>query len=215
MCCRPRFLYRRGRQGPRRLYGPGLGSKKRREEPSQSRRRAPRVGWPRRSRELLQCSPRPGGLSLCASTSAVPQAIPIGPDTADHAFSPSRVAAPDDRNPPFAMFRRRFDQRPLRAVRAVSRPQWYDGYGADSGPSRGDPGRPASRPSRRSAGAAMNARYGRTFAVPGRCWKADVPPNPAVHAVSRYSGSRYPRIARSLPRNPLIAPIMTIALFLL
>jgi hypothetical protein len=25
----------------------------------------------------------------------------------------------------------------------------------------------------------------RTFAVPGRFWKADVPPNPAVHAVSR------------------------------
>jgi hypothetical protein len=67
MCCRPRFLYRRQRQGPRRLCGRGLGSKKRREEPSQSWRRAPRVGWPRRSRELLRCSPRPGCLSLCAN----------------------------------------------------------------------------------------------------------------------------------------------------
>src|SRR5580704_18485469 len=29
-------------------------------------------------------------------------------------------------------------------------------------------------------GLSINARYGRTFAVPGRCWRADVAPNPAI-----------------------------------
>jgi len=37
------------------------------------------------------------------------------------ALPPSRVAAPDDRNPPFAMFRRRIDRRPLRADLCRSR----------------------------------------------------------------------------------------------
>jgi hypothetical protein len=36
-------------------------------------------------------------------------------------------------------------------------------------------------PWRWSASASLDARSGRTFAVPGRCWKAAVPPNPAVH----------------------------------
>jgi hypothetical protein len=35
---------------------------------------------------------------------------------------------------------------PLRALRAISRSQSNDGYGADTGPSRGDPRRRASRP---------------------------------------------------------------------
>jgi hypothetical protein len=35
-------------------------------------------------------------------------------------------------------------------------------------------------PSQCSAGTLSNARSGRTFAVPRRCWKADVAPNPAI-----------------------------------
>jgi hypothetical protein len=38
-------------------------------------------------------------------------------------------------------------------------------------------------PWRWSASASLDARFGRTFAVPGRCWKAGVVPNPAVRAV--------------------------------
>ena len=37
-------------------------------------------------------------------------------------------------------------------------------------------------PSRCSAGALINARIGRTFAVPGRFWKAAILPNPAFDA---------------------------------
>jgi hypothetical protein len=37
-------------------------------------------------------------------------------------------------------------------------------------------------PWRWSASASLDARSGRTFAVPGRCWKAGVLLNPAVHA---------------------------------
>ena len=52
-----------------------FGLKKRREEPFQSWRRAPSVGWPRRSPELLRCSLRPPASHSAASTSAVRQAI--------------------------------------------------------------------------------------------------------------------------------------------
>jgi hypothetical protein len=59
----------------------------------------------------------------------------------------------------------------------------------------------------------MNVWSGRTFAVPGRCWKAGVLPNPAVHAISRsradHAGHRPERL---WPRKPLIVHIMTNAL---
>jgi hypothetical protein len=42
-------------------------------------------------------------------------------------------------NPPFAMYRRHLDQCPLWAVKAISRSQLNDGYGADCGRSRGGP----------------------------------------------------------------------------
>jgi hypothetical protein len=38
------------------------------------------------------------------------------------------------------------NQRALRAVNAISRPQWNDGYGVDCGRSRGGPCRSAIRP---------------------------------------------------------------------
>jgi hypothetical protein len=38
------------------------------------------------------------------------------------------------------------EEPPLRAVKPTSRPQLNGGYGADSGPSRGDPSRRAIRP---------------------------------------------------------------------
>ena len=41
----------------------------------------------------------------------------------------------------------------------------------------------AIRPSQGFAGALINARFGRTFAVPGRFGKAGVLPNPAFRAV--------------------------------
>jgi hypothetical protein len=55
--------------------------------------------------------------------------------TAVEARSPDIIAWGEER--------RRY---PLPAVRRVSRSQWNGGFGADSGPSRGDPIRPAFRP---------------------------------------------------------------------
>lgn len=55
-----------------------------------------------------------------------------------------------------------------------------------------------------------NLHFGRTFAVPGRCWKADVLPNPAFHTSSRLkvtAGSR-----GSPPRQPLIVRMWPSAL---
>ncbi len=48
--------------------------------------------------------------------------------------------------------------RQLRAVNAISRSQWNDGYGANPGPSRGDPCRRASRPIEASKAAVCYVR---------------------------------------------------------
>jgi hypothetical protein len=47
---------------------------------------------------------------------------------------------------------------PLQAVKAISRSPWNDSYRADSGPSRGDPWRQASRPTEASKAAARYVR---------------------------------------------------------
>ena len=43
-----------------------------------------------------------------------------------------------------------------------------------------------ARPHGRLTSAGGNVGFGRTFAVPGRCWKAGVQHKPAVRAVSRF-----------------------------
>ena len=53
----------------------------------------------------------------------------------------------------------------LRAVKPISRSQWSDGYGADSGPSRGEPCRRALRPIEASKAAICNGRFTSTPAV--------------------------------------------------
>jgi hypothetical protein len=45
---------------------------------------------------------------------------------------------------------------PLRAVTPISRSQWNDGFGSDSGPSRGDSCRRAIRPIEALTGAILN-----------------------------------------------------------
>jgi hypothetical protein len=47
---------------------------------------------------------------------------------------------------------------------------------------------------------ALNVGFGRTFAVPGRYWKAGVLPNPAIRAVPKLINS----LRWFLPRMPLI-----------
>jgi hypothetical protein len=61
-------------------------------------------------------------------------------------------------SPPFAMFCRQFDQCLLRAVKPISRSQWNDGFGADSGPSQGDSRRRAIRPTEASKAAVCYVR---------------------------------------------------------
>src|SRR5208282_2868153 len=53
----------------------------------------------------------------------------------------------------------------LRAEKPISRSQWNAGYGADSGPSRGDLRRRASRPIEASKAAIRNVRLTSTPAV--------------------------------------------------
>ncbi len=61
-----------------------------------------------------------------------------------------------------------FDKGPLRAVKPISRSQLKGGFGTDSGPSRGDPYRPAVRPTEASKAAVCYVRNTSRPDVAGR-----------------------------------------------
>jgi hypothetical protein len=80
-------------------------------------------------------------------------------------FALRRVAGSTDRNPLFKTFRRLLHGFLLRGVKAISRSQLNDGYGADCGRSRGGRRRGAIRPIEASNAAIPNGRFTSTPAV--------------------------------------------------
>ena len=84
---------------------------------------------------------------------------------------------------------------PLRAVKPISRSQWNGGYGADSGPSRGDPCRRAFRPIEASTDAISNGSYTSTPAVrcaqsPMACDRVSTDPRMEIVRQERPSAKR-------------------------